>query len=258
MSYPTDKWFRYLNEQKNEETLEEVDNPLNLRVYEIDYVMDYPLGQGFEIADIHDMIRSIPDVTTVRTVGEPRRLAGNRTATLQRLKFVLTGTTSPMMWARQTLVPNIKKIDRRIRVSRMQNAELFRTSRKLEENYAAFGQRPSYARVTPRGELSQMMDDWAEGGVMYDSPTIINDTTHHVMMPVEEIKHLLPREPRKHGHHYDAGYQEFIKNGPRDPIYIAIGKNRRAKITGNEDELRYAIDAGVEEVPVFFSYQTQV
>ena len=103
-----------------------------------------------------------------------------------------------------------------------------------------------------------MMEDWAEGGVMYDSPTIINDTTHHVMMPVNEIKHLLPREPRKHGHHYDAGYQNYIKNGPRDPIYIAIGKNRRAKITGNEDELRYAIDAGVEEVPVFFSYQTQV
>ena len=55
-----------------------------------------------------------------------------------------------------------------------------------------------------------------------------------------------------------AGYQNFIEIGPRDPIYIAVGKNGRVKITGNEDDLRYAIKAGVEEVPVYFSYQTQV
>ena len=263
MSYSTDKWFRYIREEKvaeqePEQELEEVENPLDVRVYEIDYFMDYPLGQGFEIADIHDLIRSIPNVTTVRTVGEPKRISGNRTRTLQRLKFVLQGRKNRMAWARQVLVPSIKSIDRRIRVTMTKRAKLFRSSKVLKEFYAAYNQRQSYERPTPRGELGQMISDWAEGGVMYDAPTMIGDSSSHVMMPVEEIKHLLPRQKRKHGHHYDAGYKKFIEEGPTNPIYIAIGKNRKVKITGNEDELRYAIEAGVEEVPVFFSYQTQV
>jgi len=256
MSYSTDKWFRHIREQQEE--LEEVENPLDVRVYEIDYYMDYPLGQGLEIADIHDLVRSIPNVTTVRTVGEPTRVAGNRTRTLQRLKFVLQGRQNRMSWARQVLVPSIKSIDQRIRVAILKRAKLFRTSKVLKEFYAAYNQRPSHERPTPRGELAQMITDWSEGGVMYDSPTIINDRTSHVMMPVKEIEHLLPRQSRKHGHHYDAGYKKFIEEGPTNPIYIAIGKNKKAKITGNEDDLRYAIEAGVEEVPVFFSYQTQV
>ena len=93
---------------------------------------------------------------------------------------------------------------------------------------------------------------------MYDQPTNINLTRYSVMMPVADLEHLCSRHQRKHGHHFDAGYENFIQNGPRDPIYLAIGKNGRAKITGNEDDLRYAIKAGVEEVPVFISYQRQV
>ena len=262
MSYPTDKWFRHLREQEEaieeEEELEEVENPLDVRVYEIEYIMDYPLGQGLEIADIHDLVRSIPNVTTVRTVGEPRRISGNRTATLQKLKFVLRGRKNRMAWVRQVLIPSIKQIDQRIRVRNIRRAELFRTSKVLKEFYAAYSQRPSFERATPRSELDQLVADWVDGGVMYDAPTMFNDSSTHVMMPVEEIKHLLPREARKHGHHYEAGYKNFIKEGPVNPVYIAIGKNGRAKIIGNEDDLRYAIDAGLEEVPVFFSYQTQV
>ena len=86
MSYPTDKWFRHLREQtepeeisEEVEELEEVENPIDLRVYEIDYVMDYPLGQGLrDCRHSRLMIRSIPNVTTVRTVGEPRRIAGKQ------------------------------------------------------------------------------------------------------------------------------------------------------------------------------------
>jgi len=94
MSYSTDKWFRHIREQQEE--LEEVENPLDVRVYEIDYYMDYPLGQGLEIADIHDLVRSIPNVTTVRTVGEPTRVSGNRTRTLKRSKFVIQGRQNRM------------------------------------------------------------------------------------------------------------------------------------------------------------------
>ena len=93
---------------------------------------------------------------------------------------------------------------------------------------------------------------------MYDSPMLNSLSREHVMVPVEDLECLLSRNPRKHGDHFEAGYQNFIKIGPRDPIYIAVGKNGKVKITGNEDDLRYAIKAGVEEVPVYFSYQTQV
>ena len=168
MSYPTDKWFRHLREQEEPEEiseeaeeLEEVENPIDIRVYEIDYTMDYPLGQGLEIADIHDLVRSIPNVTTVRTVGEPIRIQGDRTRTLQRLKFVLRGRKNRMIWARQVLIPNIKRIDTRINVNLKDRAKLFRSSKVLKEFYAAYSQRPSYQRQTPRSELDQLADrDW--------------------------------------------------------------------------------------------------
>ena len=118
--------------------------------------------------------------------------------------------------------------------------------------------RQSPGRTTPAPSIQSLIDDWVQGSVMYDAPTNINLTRYSVMMPVADLEGLLCREPRKHGHHFDAGYEYFIQNGPRDPIYLAIGKNGRAKITGNEDDLRYAIKAGVEEVPVFISYQRQV
>ena len=71
---------------------QEAVNPLDVRLYEIDYVMSYPLGQGFEMTDIHNIVRAIPDVTTVRTVGNAKRSQGNRSVSLQRLKFALTRT----------------------------------------------------------------------------------------------------------------------------------------------------------------------
>ena len=240
---------------------QEAVNPLDVRLYEIDYVMSYPLGQGFEITDIHNIVRAIPDVTTVRTVGNAKRSQGNRSVSLQRLKFALKGQRSRMDWVQQILLPQIRKIDSRIRLHKVDRAELISTSRgRVSESYGYFNstQRQSPGRTTPRPTIQALIDDWVEGGVMYDAPTNINLTRYSVMMPVEDLKHLCGREPRKHGHHFDAGYEYFIQNGPRDPIYLAIGKNGRAKITGNEDDLRYAIKAGVEEVPVFISYQRQV
>jgi hypothetical protein len=53
-------------------------------------------------------------------------------------------------------------------------------------------------------------------------------------------------------------YRNFIKNGPSGPVYIALGRNGRAKITGNEDIVWFAKKSGLKEVPVFFSYQRQV
>jgi len=234
-------------------------NPLDVRVYEIDFVVSYPLGQGFEITDIHNIIRAIPDVTTVRTVGSAKKTQGSRTVSLQRLKFALQGQKSRLDWVRQILLPQIRKIDGRIRIHKVKTADLVKTSKqRLEEYFLGSSRRQSPGRATPVPTIQQLTADWVEGGVMYDSPTNFNLTRYSVMMPVEDLEHLLSRVPRKHGHHFDAGYQKFIEMGPHDPIYLAIGKNGRAKITGNEDDLRYAIKAGVEEVPVFISYQRQV
>jgi hypothetical protein len=234
-------------------------NPLDVRLYEIDFVMSYPLGQGFEMTDIHNIIRAIPDVTTVRTVGETKRTQANRTVSLQRLKFALQGQKARNEWVKQVLLPQIHKISRDISIHKVESAELVSNSKqRLEELYYNSTMRQSPGRTTPAPSIQGLIDDWVEGGVMYDAPTNINLTRYSVMMPVEDLRHLLCREPRKHGHHFDAGYENFIQNGPRDPIYLAIGKNGRAKITGNEDDLRYAIKAGVEEVPVFISYQRQV
>lgn len=235
-------------------------NPLDVRLYEIDFVMSYPLGKGFEITDIHNIVRAIPDVTTVRTVGNKKRSQGNRSLSLQRLKFALQGQIPREEWVKQVLLPQVRKISPEIRIHKVERADLVSNSKqRLEElYYAASSPRQSPGRTTPAPSIQGLIDDWVQGGVMYDAPTNINLTRYSVMMPVTDLEGLLCREPRKHGHHFDAGYEKFIENGPRDPIYLAIGKNGRAKITGNEDDLRYAIKAGVEEVPVFISYQRQV
>jgi hypothetical protein len=256
MTYATDKWFKHIRE---EPLTEAGTNPLDVRLYELDFVMSYPLGKGFEMTDIHNIIRAIPDVTTIRTVGDTKRTFGNRTISLQRLKFALRGRKNRMEWVAQVLLPQIRKISNQIRLHKIEPAGLVSSGKqRLEEYYAALSQRPSPGRVTPAPTIQGLIDDWVEGGVMYDAPTNINLTRYSVMMPVEDLKRLCGREPRKHGHHFEAGYEKFIENGPRDPIYLAIGKNGRAKITGNEDDLRYAIKAGVEEMPVFISYQRQV
>ena len=236
-------------------------NPLDVRLYEIDFVMSYPLGRGFEITDIHNIIRAIPDVTTVRTVGAKKRTQGNRTISLQRLKFALQGQIPREQWVKQVLLPQVRKISPEIRIHKVDRADLIGSSQqRMQEAYGYFNstQRQSPGRATPAPSIQALIDDWVEGGVMYDQPTSHNLTRYSVMMPVKDLKGLCGREPRKHGDHFDAGYKNFIENGPRDPIYLAIGKNGRAKITGNEDDLRYAIKAGVEEVPVFISYQRQV
>jgi len=234
-------------------------NPIDVRIYEIDFVMSYPLGQGFEITDIHNIIRAIPDVTTVRSVGNAKKSQGNRTITLQKLKFALRGQKNRMEWVRQILLPQIHKINSNIRIHKVDRADLVSSSKaRLEETYYNSTMRQSPGRTTPVPSIQSLIDDWVEGGVMYDQPVNQNLTRYSVMMPVKDLEHLCGREARKHGNHFDAGYENFIQNGASDPIYLAIGKNGRAKITGNEDDLRYAIKAGVEEVPVFISYQRQV
>ena len=121
--------------------------------------------------------------------------------------------------------------------------------------------RKSYFKtsVTPRETIDSVLGDWVEGGVqVYDSPMDTNDMRYHVMMPVEELLPLISREFRAPMDAFDGLYQSFIANGADAPVYVALGKNGRAKVTGNEDIIWFAKKAGLEEIPVFFSYQRQV
>jgi hypothetical protein len=113
--------------------------------------------------------------------------------------------------------------------------------------------------TTPRPALQTMIDDWSEGGVqMYDMPVDYSDGSGHVMMPVEELSDLCSREYRSDMRDFRGRYQHFIRNGAELPVFLAIGQNGRAKITGNEDLVWFALKSGLEELPVFIRYQKQV
>ena len=114
---------------------------------------------------------------------------------------------------------------------------------------------------TPRPMIQQLIDDWAEGGVMgYDAPMNTADMRYHVMFPVEELLPFIEdTEYRGDDRDFEGRYKNFIKTGPTAPVYLAIGKvNRTAKVTGGEEFIFFAQRAGLKELPVFLSYQRQV
>ena len=112
---------------------------------------------------------------------------------------------------------------------------------------------------TPRISIEDVAADWAQGGVMdYDTPMSADYMRYHVMMPVEELRPFMSREFRKPMDGFEIGYQNFIERGPQQAVILAIGRNGRVKITGNEDDVWYAIESGLEELPVYFSYQNQI
>jgi hypothetical protein len=112
---------------------------------------------------------------------------------------------------------------------------------------------------TPRPTIQTIIDDWSEGGVkIYDVPTDHGNSAHHVMMPTEELIGLMGSMFRGPKDVFDGGYQDFIANGAQAPVYLAVGQNGRAAITGNEDLIWYAKKSGLENLPVFISYQRQV
>jgi hypothetical protein len=112
---------------------------------------------------------------------------------------------------------------------------------------------------TPRPTIQQMIDDWSEGGVqLYDTPMDSTNMRYNVMMPVEDLVPLCSQTYRGDHNDFMGRYQNFIRNGADSPVYLAIGQNGRASVTGNEDIIWFAQKAGQKEVPVFISYQKQV
>ena len=111
---------------------------------------------------------------------------------------------------------------------------------------------------TPRSSLEDALQDWVEGSVMaYDVAVNTRDMRYTVMIPVKELLPYISREFRCPMDGFNGMYQNFIKNGAEAPVFLALGKNGRIKITGNEEVVWFAKRSGLEEVPVFISYQQQ-
>lgn len=79
------------------------------------------------------------------------------------------------------------------------------------------------------------------------------------MMPVEELWPLINSEEYSGSKKdFQGEYRNFISTGADAPVYLALGQNGIVKITGGEDQVWFAKESGLEELPVFLSYQKQV
>jgi len=251
--------------------LSERDPNYDLRVYSVKADLSMQKDIGGELQQTQTEIRGIEGVTTVRAMGDTQDVGTSQVATYQ-IKFELLGNVSREEYRKKVLIPGLMKI-KGLKILRMSKASETSRKRSLQEyggggasNFGGlagqlgFARMPSSPPMPPeRKMIRQIVDDWAGSGVMdYDRPMQTNDSQYHVMVPVEELLPYTSREFRAPMDAFDGMYRNFIEYGPQMPVYLAIGKNGRAKITGNEDIVWFAKKSGLKEVPVFFSYQSQV
>jgi len=280
----------FVYQESMEEQIERLDRLLNegdpsydLRMYKIGVTcaVDKKVG-GTDLETEHE-IRGIWGVTTVEPdAATKREISPTAIAVVYNIKFKLHGQESRRDYVRNTLIPGLRKI-RGLRILKVapdaarldkpkKRSGTIAESALMKEYYGGAGwgfggvagnlgaQRSAMQgkMTTPRPSLQDIIADWAEGGVqLYDAPVDANDMRYTVMMPTEELWPLISRQYRGDQLEFDGRYQRFIANGPDAPVFLAIGKNGRAKITGNEDVIWFAHEAGLEEVPVFLSYQRQ-
>jgi len=277
-----DRIDRILSEQRP--ILQEGDPSYDLRIYSIKVDVSIQKDLGGEIQETQTEIRGIEGVTTVRTLGDTTSVGTANVGTYE-IKFELLGNLGRVQYRDSVLIPGLMKVKgmRILRVSPIHRTNVQGTIRTVRENRAIMkeymggslngmaanlgaqrGATPSMP--TPRGTLDSIALDWVEGSVQqYDVAMNTTDMRYHVMLPVEELrKYARESHFRAPKDGFDGMYQNFIKNGADSPVYVAIGKNPAAdgmptiKITGNEDLVWYAIRSGLEELPVFLSYQRQV
>jgi len=222
---------------------------------------------------LEDQLRGLLDITTVNLVGKTPLIGATKVRF--GIKFIRRGTDSSPEYVENTLIPliNSDKVPG-VRIDPVRGRGWLTpedvTPGRKKINESSFGQfggvagnlsarRPgTRALPTPALGLCAIAADWQDGGVMaYDVAMDTTDMRYHVMMPVEELLPYISREFRAPKDAFDGMYQHFIKNGAESPVYVAIGKNR-IKITGGEDLVWFAKRSGLEELPVFLSYQNQV
>lgn len=264
------KWIDYTITGR--EQIKEADQNYDLRVYETFLIISISKNSSGDMQEVQTEIRGIPYVTTVRTVGVSKDI-GQRYVAKISVKFALLGGKSRVKFRDEILIPKvtiikgvqIHKIYPIHRINRKGTIRRIRESEKLNEyminDYSqhAIPRRTSKKMVTPRQTIQQMVDDYASSKQQpYDVPIRTNNIAYHVMLPVEELEPYISSYYRGDRMKYESSYEDFIAHGPKVPIFLAIGANGRAKITGNEDIVFFALEAGQKELPVFISYQRQV
>ena len=240
--------------------------PIDQRVYKVNLGVIVDLDVAGIDSQIENEIRGIEEVTTVKHVTEFEKSAGSRRVfRVYEIKFELVGQQSRQTYRASVLVPavnrevtGVKVVDR----GEVETAE----KRAIAEAGLGYGSSVPAAdinglptNVTPSLSLDAVLQDWVEGGVqVYDVPMRTNQMAYHVMIPSEELWALAGPVYRGTKTDFDGRYKYFIKTGPQAPVFVAVGQNGRMKITGGEDLVWFAKKSGLEQLPVFFSYQRQV
>ena len=266
-----------------ERLLQESDPSYDLRIYNIQIGCTVSKDTGGSESETATEIRGIPGVTTVRPVAAKKRdVTPTAEYVLYDIKFELLGASSRVEYRDDVLLPALRRIRglRVLTVSAMHRTNRKGTIRTVRESHTleeyggiasnfggiagalgTLGRRDNLTkkRPTPRQALQKIVDDWAEGGVMaYDAPTDSTDMRYHVMMPVSELIPLAPQTYRSDKREFDGRYKDFIRTGATYPVYVAVGQNGRVRLTGGEDLVFFAKKSGLQELPVFFSFQKQV
>ena len=255
--------------------LNEKESPIDLRIYKTQVGCSIDKGVGGAEMEIETQIRGIDGVTTVKPMVDYKRsLTSSADYVVYEIKFELIGASSRTEYRETVLFPGLRQVPgiNIIDWSSIHRTNVRGTIRTVRENHqiteAGFGHgaqagahsyNNSAPLPTPTLSLQAVAQDWMEGGVMpYDFPMDAGDMQYSVMMPAEELWQYCSRTYRGDRATFRGAYRSFIKNGARLPVYIAVGKNGRIKITGNEDLVWFARKSGLEQLPVFISYQQQV
>ena len=236
--------------------------PIDLRIYKVELgcVVDFRIS-GTD-SQVENQIRGIDGVTTVRHFSELQRSLGTKIAyRVYEIKFEIYGAKARDTYRDSVLVPGITAGV--IGITVRDRGQINAVESPLREYglgaRVAPPDRNVPRMVTPAIALDTVLADWAEGGVqIYDTPMNTNQMQYHVMVSVDELWKYCSRYYRGTKTDFDGRYKNFIRTGPRMPVYVALGQNGRVRLTGGEDLIWFARKSGLKELPVFFSYQRQV
>ena len=257
----TDKWFRYVSGEEINEDKRSID----LRLYKVIIGAAIDLKNSGSDSQIENQIRGIREVTTVNHMSDRQKDIGTgRVYREYEIKFELFGGISRVQYRDRILVPSIMRDVHGVKV--VMRSKVRQVEHGLAESFWA-GSAYSAASQTaspkmphsPSLTIDAVLEDWMQGSVQaYDMPMNTRDMAYHVMVPVDELWELCGRYYRGSRQEFDGRYQQFIKYGSQNPVFVAVGRNGRVKLTGNEDDVWFAKKSGLKELPVFFSYQRQV
>ena len=255
--------------------LNEKESPIDLRIYSMQIGCSVNKDVGGAEMEIETQIRGIPGVTTVKSLPDLKKpMTPQADYNVFEIKFEILGAKNRVDFRDEVVFPALRTVPgvNIVDWSPIHRTNVRGTIRTVRERKslteAGFGDgdwagarsyNNSAPLPTPSLSLHAVAEDWAEGGVMpYDMPMDAGNMQYSVMIPTEELWKYAASIYRGDKVTFDGAYRSFIENGATLPVYVAVGKNGRVKITGNEDLVWFARKAGLEQLPVFISYQRQV